>query len=105
MHMYRYISCEFLSIPEDSSSRPRSSLVTGSKSHKTVTSDVSRILWYYYNDPVRTSLRFERRIGLMSCPLSANPVLLLRRERAFLCGALSYVLGNNADRPPVPSTG
>ncbi|KAK0546910.1 phosphatidylinositol synthase 1 (CDP-alcohol phosphatidyltransferase1) [Tilletia horrida] len=27
-----------------------SSLLTGSKSHKIVTSDVSRILWYYYND-------------------------------------------------------
>ncbi|WVQ77319.1 hypothetical protein IAR50_007003 [Cryptococcus sp. DSM 104548] len=27
-----------------------SSLATGSSSHKTVTSDVSRILWYYYND-------------------------------------------------------
>ncbi|KAL7420100.1 phosphatidylinositol synthase 1 (CDP-alcohol phosphatidyltransferase1) [Cryptotrichosporon argae] len=27
-----------------------SSLVTGSSSHKTVTSDVSFILWYYYND-------------------------------------------------------
>ncbi|AAW44936.2 CDP-diacylglycerol-inositol 3-phosphatidyltransferase, putative [Cryptococcus deneoformans JEC21] len=27
-----------------------SSLTTGSSSHKTVTSDVSRILWYYYND-------------------------------------------------------
>ncbi|KAI0028116.1 CDP-diacylglycerol-inositol 3-phosphatidyltransferase [Vararia minispora EC-137] len=27
-----------------------SSLVTGSKSHKLVTSDVSRILWWYYND-------------------------------------------------------
>ncbi|KAF8163228.1 CDP-diacylglycerol-inositol 3-phosphatidyltransferase [Crassisporium funariophilum] len=27
-----------------------SSLVTGSTSHKTVTSDVSRILWFYYND-------------------------------------------------------
>ncbi|CAE6490356.1 unnamed protein product [Rhizoctonia solani] len=27
-----------------------SSLVTGSKSHKAVSSDVSRILWYYYND-------------------------------------------------------
>jgi len=34
---------------------PRSSLVTGSKSHKLVTSDVSRILWFYYNDPVRYS--------------------------------------------------
>ena len=29
-----------------------SSLVTGSTSHKLVTSDVSRILWMYYNDPV-----------------------------------------------------
>lgn len=28
------------------------SLTTGSSSHKTVTSDVSRILWYYYNDSV-----------------------------------------------------
>jgi len=28
-----------------------SSLVTGSRSHKLVTSQVSRILWYYYNDP------------------------------------------------------
>ncbi|KAG8861183.1 CDP-diacylglycerol-inositol 3-phosphatidyltransferase [Tulasnella sp. 330] len=27
------------------------SLVTGSRSHKLVTSQVSRILWYYYNDP------------------------------------------------------
>ena len=31
-----------------------SSLVTGSRSHKLVTSDVSRILWYYYNDSVRS---------------------------------------------------
>ncbi|GBE82001.1 phosphatidylinositol synthase [Sparassis latifolia] len=28
-----------------------SSLVTGSRSHKIVTSEVSRILWFYYNDP------------------------------------------------------
>jgi CDP-diacylglycerol--inositol 3-phosphatidyltransferase len=28
------------------------SLTTGSASHKTVTQDVSRILWYYYNDSV-----------------------------------------------------
>ena len=27
--------------------------MTGARSHKLVTSDVSRILWYYYNDPVR----------------------------------------------------
>jgi hypothetical protein len=30
----------------------QSSLVTGSTSHKLVTSEVSRILWRYYNDPV-----------------------------------------------------
>ncbi|KAJ6596830.1 CDP-diacylglycerol-inositol 3-phosphatidyltransferase [Mycena vulgaris] len=28
-----------------------SSLVTGSRSHKLVTGDVSKILWWYYNDP------------------------------------------------------
>jgi len=28
-----------------------SSLVTGARSHKLVTEKVSRILWYYYNDP------------------------------------------------------
>ena len=33
-------------------SASRSSLATGAKSHKLVKSDVSRILWYYYNDPV-----------------------------------------------------
>ncbi|QRW14465.1 CDP-alcohol phosphatidyltransferase [Ceratobasidium sp. AG-Ba] len=32
-----------------------SSLVTGSKSHKAVTSEVSRILWYYYNNSVLKS--------------------------------------------------
>ena len=32
------------------------SLTTGSASHKTVTQDVSRILWYYYNDSVSPSL-------------------------------------------------
>ena len=30
-----------------------STLVTGSVSHKKVTSDVSRILWLYYNNKVR----------------------------------------------------
>ncbi|KAJ7470703.1 phosphatidylinositol synthase [Mycena latifolia] len=29
-----------------------SSLVTGSRSHKLVTGDVSKILWWYYNDPL-----------------------------------------------------
>jgi hypothetical protein len=53
MHMYRYYhfpTCLFIHMNLTCS---RSSLVTGSKSHKLVTSDVSRILWFYYNDPVR----------------------------------------------------
>lgn len=32
-----------------------SSLLTGATSHKLVTSDVSWILWYYYNDSVRVA--------------------------------------------------
>ena len=43
---------------------PRSSLITGSKSHKLVTSDVSRILWFYYNDPVRFSHPIQTRFSL-----------------------------------------
>jgi hypothetical protein len=38
------------------------SLTTGSASHKTVTQDVSRILWYYYNDSVSPSLPFSQTI-------------------------------------------
>lgn len=48
--MYRYASSGFLRslllIPANSS------VATGSASHKKVTSDVSRILWLYYNDAV-----------------------------------------------------
>jgi hypothetical protein len=53
MHMYRYLSP--LSCTRLGLTRLHSSLVTGSKSHKLVTSEVSRILWFYYNDPVRSS--------------------------------------------------
>jgi CDP-diacylglycerol--inositol 3-phosphatidyltransferase len=54
MHMYRYLVHVPASVStRESYSFARSSLVTGSKSHKLVTSDVSRILWFYYNDPVR----------------------------------------------------
>jgi len=50
-----------------------SSLVTGSTSHKLVTSDVSRILWLYYNDSVSgppyfrqlTLTPFERTLFLI----------------------------------------
>jgi CDP-diacylglycerol--inositol 3-phosphatidyltransferase len=34
-----------------------SSLLTGAASHKLVTSEVSRILWYYYNDSVSCNCR------------------------------------------------
>jgi hypothetical protein len=50
MHMYRY--CVFPYLPNEDE-HSFSSLVTGSTSHKLVTSDVSRILWMYYNDSVR----------------------------------------------------
>jgi len=50
MHMYRCV----VSIMSDrlKLTSSYSSLATGSRSHKTVTSDVSRILWLYYNDSV-----------------------------------------------------
>jgi CDP-diacylglycerol--inositol 3-phosphatidyltransferase len=55
MHMYRCV-LSLLSLVVGSSSRlDHSSLVTGSRSHKLVTSEVSRILWYYYNDSVSLS--------------------------------------------------
>lgn len=38
---------------------PISSLATGSANHKKVTSDVSRILWLYYNDPVSLKITFS----------------------------------------------
>lgn len=51
-----------------------SSLVTGSSSHKSVGADVSRILWYYYNDSVRnllTSARYLSFVLAMNCSLCA----------------------------------
>jgi hypothetical protein len=53
MHMYRQVKLNFRSMLLTETC-VLSSLVTGSRSHKLVTSDVSRILWYYYNDSVRT---------------------------------------------------
>ncbi|KAJ3735425.1 phosphatidylinositol synthase [Lentinula guzmanii] len=51
MHMYRYVSfiISMRLLPKPHPPMP-SSLATGSASHKKVTSDVSRILWLYYND-------------------------------------------------------
>ena len=50
LHSHVFVS---LCAANMSSADLRRSLVTGSSSHKAVTSDVSRILWYYYNDSVR----------------------------------------------------
>ena len=90
MHMYRCVQptllCDFFSGPYLSHiasplTRGPSSLVTGSRSHKLVTSDVSRILWYYYNDSV-SALSLT-----LACPLAswcaANPVFHVCRERTL----------------------
>lgn len=52
MHMYRQVIWECWGW-SGSINTLFSSLVTGSRSHKLVTSDVSHILWLYYNDSVR----------------------------------------------------
>ncbi|KZT44069.1 CDP-diacylglycerol--inositol 3-phosphatidyltransferase [Sistotremastrum suecicum HHB10207 ss-3] len=58
-----------------------SSLVTGARSHKTVTSDVSRILWYYYNDSTTLFLvcagneMFYVALYLMHSYKNAPPVI------------------------------
>lgn len=73
--------------------------MTGSKSHKLVTSDVSRILWFYYNDPVRCP-------HLTRIPVSHPPPILdntlphLCRKRTLLRFPLPCSLGNCADFTP-----
>ena len=52
MHMYRFVLTDITDRMIVDDLFFYSSLVTGSTSHKLVTSDVSRILWMYYNDPV-----------------------------------------------------
>lgn len=65
MHMYRCVFAMWWSQNLDGSlCFWGSSLVTGSRSHKLVTSDVSRILSYYYNDSVSC-----RRMLIASIPL------------------------------------
>lgn len=78
---------------------PRSSLVTGAKSHKLVTSEVSRILWFYYNDPVRPS-NLMRNLLLTISRLLDNTFPHLCRERTLLCFPLPYSLGIHTDYPP-----
>ena len=73
----------------------QSSLVTGSRSHKLVTSDVSRILWYYYNDSVRGPASFH-----VSYPHGSidNSIHILRGQRAILRRALPHEMGSFANR-------
>ncbi|KAG8685995.1 CDP-diacylglycerol-inositol 3-phosphatidyltransferase [Ceratobasidium sp. 394] len=77
MHMYRLASthsAELLCFPNPPLF---SSLVTGSKSHKAVTSEVSRILWYYYNNSV--SIRFHIAPSPVLLTISAAYVIYLLR--------------------------
>lgn len=71
-----------------------SSIITGSSSHKLVTSDVSRILWLYYNDRVSTGFSF---CGCMSYHIKAHTLPGLRWERAILRCALSCQMDRHAD--------
>ena len=70
-----------------------SSLVTGSRSHKLVTSDVSRILWYYYNDSVRTLRLSHQRPLMRNC--AADALCDLRRKRAVLCLVIPHEMGQD----------
>lgn len=79
---------------------PPRSLTTGSASHKTVTQDVSRILWYYYNDSVRPFSIHHHAIT----EHSANPVHILFRKRSILCLPLPSSILGNSNRPSSPIT-
>ena len=63
-----------------------STLVTGSTSHKIVGSDVSRILWYYYNDSVCAAPRVH--------PLtpSARSSSSARVTSSSLCACTLYLI-------------
>ena len=76
------------------------SLTTGSASHKTVTQDVSRILWYYYNDSVRPfSVLHDLRTEQI-----ANPVHILFRKRSIFRLPLPSCILGYSNRPPSPTT-
>lgn len=63
-----------------------------------VTSDVSRILWLYYNDSVsrRRQASFLSHLLIRS---TADLVLYLCRKRAFLRLTLSHEMGRHPNRP------
>ena len=74
-----------------------SSLVTGARSHKLVTSDVSRILWLYYNDSVSISHRIYCLV-LSIYRHPANTFLGMRWERGLLFVIISHEVEHNSHR-------
>ena len=74
-----------------------SSLVTGSTSHKIVRNDVSRILWWYYNDNVRPLHYALHRVTLnSSAPACIVPDVC--RQRSLLRRTLPCAMGALTDR-------
>lgn len=89
------VVCISLTLQPDHLACTHSSLVVGARSHKLVTKNVSRILWYYYNDPVSRHFlgRPERAIFTSTDLLPTEHSLpVLRRERALLRRALPDAL-------------
>lgn len=84
------VLCPLHLMPHDDSS-----LLTGSRSHKLVTSDVSRILWYYYNDSVRTPSHGLPIVSAHRGMHPANAFFHVRRKRALLCLALPHEVDPN----------
>ena len=65
-----------------------------------MTSDVSRILWFYYNDPVRSPSPTQHGICFsLLTQLLDNALPHLRRERALFCFPLPRPLGVHTDFP------
>ena len=94
-----------------------STFVTGSSNHKAVTSDVSRILWYYYNNRVSSILRRNSSAdnhvgmseGLKSLPGRPLHRMLPQRSLLRLCLPRSIrkdtdplVSPYQVDQPAVP---
>lgn len=100
MHMYRSVSLVHSAMGFLADGL-RSSLVTGSISHKLVKSDVSYILNMYYTDSVSF-----RDLGVLFHRFdlhTANSVYRLRRKRAFLRLPLRHEMVDHSSRSDIPS--